>query len=158
MSEADLRSVNNIPPRMLIKAGSVAAGAALGPAGQTTSPASVADNGQLSLAPDVVLKRTTVKARKGDTVASLAQRYGVSAANVAEWNPGLRAGACARDSRSCCSCRRVRAAPRAQARTQAPAAGARAPARHQLTTKSRARRTSSPSTKAAAKPAAKAKR
>jgi hypothetical protein len=48
------------------------------------------------------------------------------------------------------------AAPRAQARTAAPAAGARTPARPS-TTKG-APRTSSPSTKAAAKPAAKAKR
>jgi membrane-bound lytic murein transglycosylase D len=46
----------------------------------------VADNGQLSLAPEVVLKRSTVRAAKGDTVASIARKYKVSAATVAEWN------------------------------------------------------------------------
>ena len=46
----------------------------------------VADNGQLSLAPEVVLKRSTVRAGKGETVASIARKYKVSAATVADWN------------------------------------------------------------------------
>ena len=46
----------------------------------------VADNGQLSLAPEVVLKRSTVRAGKGETVASIARKYKVSAATVGEWN------------------------------------------------------------------------
>lgn len=46
----------------------------------------VANNAQMSLAPEIVTRRTTVKARKGETVASLAKRYGLSAVNVAEWN------------------------------------------------------------------------
>ena len=85
MSEDELRSVNNIPPRMLIKAGSsllVTRGAQLG----ADVGLHLADNGQLSLAPDVILKRTMLKAGKKDTVASLAQRYSVSPASVAEWN------------------------------------------------------------------------
>jgi membrane-bound lytic murein transglycosylase D len=45
-----------------------------------------ADNGQVTLSPEVITRKTTVKAGKHDTVASLAKRYGVSAANVAEWN------------------------------------------------------------------------
>jgi membrane-bound lytic murein transglycosylase D len=46
----------------------------------------VADNSQLSLAPEVVLKRSTVKAGRGETVASIARKYKTTAANVAEWN------------------------------------------------------------------------
>jgi membrane-bound lytic murein transglycosylase D len=46
----------------------------------------LADNGQLGLAPEVVLKRIAVKARKGDSLASLAARHGVSEANMAAWN------------------------------------------------------------------------
>jgi len=49
-------------------------------------PEHVADNATLSLQPEVILRRTVVKARKGETVARLASRYGVSPASVAEWN------------------------------------------------------------------------
>jgi membrane-bound lytic murein transglycosylase D len=85
MAEDDFRNINSIPPRMLIKAGStllVTRSSQFD--GDVTS--SVADNGQMSLAPDAVLKRSVVQARSGDTVASLAQRVGVSAASLAEWN------------------------------------------------------------------------
>jgi membrane-bound lytic murein transglycosylase D len=85
MSENDLRAVNNIPPRMLIKAGStllVPRSAKMA----TDVDSHVADNAQMSLAPEIVNRRTTVKARKGETVASLAQRYGLNPANIAEWN------------------------------------------------------------------------
>ena len=46
----------------------------------------VADHGSLGLAPEIVNRRTTVKALKGDTVALIAKRYNVSAMNVADWN------------------------------------------------------------------------
>jgi membrane-bound lytic murein transglycosylase D len=46
----------------------------------------IADNGQLSLSREVVLRRTIVKAGKNDTVASMAKRYRVNAASVADWN------------------------------------------------------------------------
>jgi membrane-bound lytic murein transglycosylase D len=46
----------------------------------------VAENGQLSLAPEVVTRRVNVKARKGETVATLARRYRVSTLEVADWN------------------------------------------------------------------------
>ena len=85
MSENDLRAVNNIPPRMLIKVGStllVPRSAKM----ETDVTSHVADNAQMSLAPEIVTRRTTVKARKGETVTSLAKRYGLSALNVAEWN------------------------------------------------------------------------
>jgi membrane-bound lytic murein transglycosylase D len=85
MSEAEFRSVNNIPPRMLIRAGStVLAPRAATVVADVTSR--IADTGQLSLAPEAGVRRTTVKAGKQDTVASIAARYRVKAADVARWN------------------------------------------------------------------------
>jgi len=85
MSEADLRSVNAIPPRMLIKAGSVLIVPRSAKV-QNDVASHVADNGQLNLAPERVTRRTTVKAGKNETVASIARRYKLSAAQVADWN------------------------------------------------------------------------
>lgn len=85
MSEADLRGINSIPPRMLIKAGSTL----LVPRTASTNndvTSHVADNAQMAFAPEIVTRRSTVKARKGETVASIAHRYGLSAASVADWN------------------------------------------------------------------------
>ena len=85
MSEADMRSINGIPPRMLVKAGStllVPRSAKV--INDVTSH--VADNGHMSLAPEVVRRRVNVKARKGETVATLARRYRVSSLEVADWN------------------------------------------------------------------------
>ena len=85
MDESDLRSINRIPPRMLIKAGS----ALMVPRSTTTRQdvsSHLADNGQLALTPEIVTRRTTVRAGKGETVASIARRYKLTAANVADWN------------------------------------------------------------------------
>jgi membrane-bound lytic murein transglycosylase D len=85
MNEADLRSVNSIPPRMLIKAGSVLI-VPRRSASQSDVAGHVADNGQLSLAPEIVTRRTTVKAGRRDTVASIARKFKVAPHQVAEWN------------------------------------------------------------------------
>jgi membrane-bound lytic murein transglycosylase D len=85
MSEALLRSVNNIPPRVVIRAGS----SLLVPRSvhmEKDVTERVADNGQVSLLPEVVKRRVTVRAAKGDTVRTIAQRYKVAPANVAAWN------------------------------------------------------------------------
>ncbi|MBU2409006.1 MAG: transglycosylase SLT domain-containing protein [Gammaproteobacteria bacterium] len=85
MSEGDLRAVNDVPPRMLIKAGStliVPRSARV----QEDVAALVADTGHLSFQPEIVTRRTIVKARRNESVASIARRYRLSAANVAEWN------------------------------------------------------------------------
>jgi membrane-bound lytic murein transglycosylase D len=85
MSEDELRSVNKIPPRMLIKAGS----ALLVPRSTRQDndvTSKVADNGQLNLAPEVTLRKQTIKARKKDSLASVAKRYRVAIADVAKWN------------------------------------------------------------------------
>lgn len=85
MTAEQLRAVNGIPPRMLVKAGSTL----LVP--RTSRKDSnvaehLADNGHLLLAPEVVLRKIFVTARQGDNMALLAARHGVSAANLATWN------------------------------------------------------------------------
>lgn len=84
LSEAELRSVNDIPPRMRIKAGS----ALMVPRStrhQDVSP-QLADNGQMALMPEISTRRTTLRAGRGETVASIARRYKLTAASVAGWN------------------------------------------------------------------------
>ena len=80
-----LRSVNGIPPRMMITAGSTLLVHRKGRLDNDVTE-HLADNGQLGLSPEVVLRRISVKARKGDSLASLAARHGVSATNMADWN------------------------------------------------------------------------
>jgi membrane-bound lytic murein transglycosylase D len=85
MSEAELRNINNIPSHVLIKAGSTL----LVPRAEQVAldvTSHVAENGQIALSPEVVMRRTVVKAGKNETVASLAKRYKTTTANVAEWN------------------------------------------------------------------------
>ena len=85
MGEAEFRAVNNIPPRMMIRPGS----ALLVPRGANTEQdvtSHVADTGQVSLAPEIVLIKTIVHAGKGASVVNIAQKYKVSAASVAQWN------------------------------------------------------------------------
>ncbi|MBX3611446.1 MAG: transglycosylase SLT domain-containing protein [Hydrogenophaga sp.] len=85
MSERDLRSVNNIPARMRVRAGS----SLIVPRSDRFDrdvPAHVADNGMLNLQPEAGTRRVVVRARKGDNVAKVARRYGLSAVRVAEWN------------------------------------------------------------------------
>lgn len=85
MSEGEFRTVNNIPPRVVIRAGSTL----LIPRGvrvEQDVTSKVADNGQLSLAPEIVQKRLVIKAGKGETVATVARKYKTSTANVAQWN------------------------------------------------------------------------
>lgn len=86
MSEAELRSVNRIPPRMLVKAGSTL----LVPRSEqraTDVAEHLAENATMQLAPDVPPRRRVVlKAGKADTVASIARRYRVGSSQVAEWN------------------------------------------------------------------------
>jgi membrane-bound lytic murein transglycosylase D len=48
--------------------------------------ATVADTGHLSFQPEIVTRRTVVKAGRNDNVASIARRYRLSPASVAEWN------------------------------------------------------------------------
>ncbi|WP_234413685.1 transglycosylase SLT domain-containing protein [Ideonella sp. A 288] len=87
MSEAALREVNRIPPRMLVKAGSTLLVPRNGQRSQDVAT-HVADNAMLALAPDLPpLRKVSFKAgKRGTTVAAVARQYKVSAAQVAQWN------------------------------------------------------------------------
>ena len=85
MSEKDLRSVNDIPPQMMIKAGSTLL-VPRSASSQREVTSEVADNGRISLTPEQVTRRTTIKAGRRDSVASIARRYRVTTADVATWN------------------------------------------------------------------------
>ena len=93
MPEAQLRELNLIPPRMLVKAGSTL----LVPRdAQTVTDVSseVADNAAMLLQPEgPPLRRVTIHAgTKGESVVSVAKRHGLSAMQVAQWNDvGLQA-------------------------------------------------------------------
>jgi membrane-bound lytic murein transglycosylase D len=86
MDEATLREVNRIPPRMLVKAGSTL----LVPRGEhrlTDVSSEIADNATMALSPEgPTLRKTSLRAGKHDSVASVAKRYRVSTAQVAQWN------------------------------------------------------------------------
>jgi membrane-bound lytic murein transglycosylase D len=87
MTEDELREVNDIPPRMLVQAGSTL----LVPRGKHRDgdvSGRLADSAMLSLAPEHAgLRRVALKVGKsGDSVAAVARRYAVSAQQVAQWN------------------------------------------------------------------------
>jgi membrane-bound lytic murein transglycosylase D len=85
MTEADLRSVNAIPPRVVIRAGSTLV-VPRGAHSDHDVAVKVAENGQLSLSPEVILKRVLLRAGKADSVESVARKYRLPAASVAQWN------------------------------------------------------------------------
>ena len=87
MSEAELRNVNRIPPRMLVKAGSTLL-VPRSPHRSEDVSVNVADSAMMLLAPEPAPgRRISFKAGKtGDSVAAVAKRYRVSADNVASWN------------------------------------------------------------------------
>ena len=85
MNEAELRNANNIPSHMIIRAGSTLL--VPRPASQERDVTErIADNGQLSLVPETELRRIVLKAGKRDSVSTVARRYGLAPAKVAEWN------------------------------------------------------------------------
>jgi membrane-bound lytic murein transglycosylase D len=87
MSEARLREVNRIPPRMQVRVGS----ALLVPRSPKDSRdvgEQLANHGTLALARErPAVRRVVVRAGpQGDSVAGVARRHGVTAAQVARWN------------------------------------------------------------------------
>ena len=89
MSEALLREINVIPPKMLVKKGSTLLVPRAAHRMDDVSEL-LADNASMSLAPDLPPAprqvRRTLKAGKSETVASVARRYKVTAGQVAHWN------------------------------------------------------------------------
>jgi len=86
-----LRSINGIPAGMMVKVGSTLLVHRKGSLDSDVTE-HLADTAQLALAPEIVLKKILVTARKGDSLASLAARHGVTAANMVIWNK-LKPGA-----------------------------------------------------------------
>lgn len=86
MTESELREVNRIPPRMLIKVGSTLVVPRSGKS-QADVSSEIADNAVMSLSPDrPPLRKLSLRAGRRESVASVARRYRVSAAQVADWN------------------------------------------------------------------------
>ncbi|MCV2370833.1 transglycosylase SLT domain-containing protein [Roseateles oligotrophus] len=86
MNEALLREINMIPPRMLVKQGSTLLVPRAAHRIEDVSE-HMAENASINLAPDTpALRRVSYKAGKAETVESMASRYRVSPAQVAEWN------------------------------------------------------------------------
>jgi membrane-bound lytic murein transglycosylase D len=85
MTEAELRSVNQIPSGMQVKQGSTLLVARQGALDADVTE-HLADNAKISFAPEIVLRRMMVKVQKGDTLASLASRHDVTPMNIAAWN------------------------------------------------------------------------
>lgn len=83
-----IREVNNIPPKMLLKAGSTI----LVPReADSTSQADItqemADNAMMAMTPDVPeTRRINVTVKKRDTIDTIANRYKVSIAQIKSWN------------------------------------------------------------------------
>ena len=125
-SEALLRSINAIPPRMMIKAGS-ALMVARPASSDKDVPGSVADNGQVAFTPEAVIRRSTVRAGKHDSVASIAKRYRVKPGDVADWND-LKATSHFKPGEAIVLYLPVRAQAAARKPAARPGAGARKPA------------------------------
>jgi len=109
MPAAVLRSVNNIPNGMLLKAGSTLLVHRKGALDNDVTE-HTADNAQLNLAPEVVLHRVAISARKGDSLASLGARHGVTAA---AWPAGTTCLSRRRSNRGSTSSFSCPACPRA---------------------------------------------
>ena len=85
MTEAELRSVNQIPSGVQVKQGSTLLVARQGALDADVTE-DLADNAKISFAPEIVLRRMMVKVQKGDTLATLASRHDVTPMNIAAWN------------------------------------------------------------------------
>jgi membrane-bound lytic murein transglycosylase D len=86
MDETQLRTINGLPRgNVLIKPGSTVI-VRRGNGAAAAVDSRVINNARLTYTPEIVLHRTTVRARKGDSIASIAARYDLPAKTVAGWN------------------------------------------------------------------------
>ncbi|MBU6437168.1 MAG: transglycosylase SLT domain-containing protein [Betaproteobacteria bacterium] len=89
ISESQLRAINGIPPRMIIRAGSTLVVPRSTRKEQDVAE-SVAENAMLAMTPDgPTLRRAVYRVRKGDTLLSIAHRYRTTPAHLKSWNRGL---------------------------------------------------------------------
>ena len=85
MSEDAFRTLNHIPPHVKVSAGA----ALLAPRGKGQAlavSASIVNNARVAFTPEVVLRKTVLRARKGDTIDRIARRYDLPPGTVADWN------------------------------------------------------------------------
>ncbi len=91
MSDEGFRTVNHIPPRMVLKSGSTV----MVPRGAKQADVSehVADHASMALSPEARPERKTVwrVGRRAESVAAVARLHRVDAAQLAKWN-GVAAG------------------------------------------------------------------
>ncbi len=82
-----IREVNNIPPKMVLKAGSTILVPRTDAMGQKDITQDVADNATMAMAPDVPdSKKINVTVKKSDSINSIASRYKVTTAQIKTWN------------------------------------------------------------------------
>jgi membrane-bound lytic murein transglycosylase D len=82
-----IREVNNIPPKMVLKAGSTILVPKTGNSPHKDITQEVADSATMLIAPDVPdSRRIYVKVGKSDTLTSIAKRHQVSVAQIKTWN------------------------------------------------------------------------
>jgi len=82
-----IREANNIPPKMVVKAGSTVLVPKNDNAPEKDIAPELVDTATILTAPDVPeTRRIYVKAGKKDTLESIAQRYNVSVAQIRDWN------------------------------------------------------------------------
>ncbi|HEU4623065.1 MAG TPA: transglycosylase SLT domain-containing protein [Burkholderiaceae bacterium] len=84
-----LRELNGLPRNIVLRPGATLLVPRPDDMKQDIS-SDVVESAALLYDPEVRLRRTTVAARKGDTLVSLAKRHGVSVAQLREWNSGAR--------------------------------------------------------------------
>jgi membrane-bound lytic murein transglycosylase D len=77
--------MNRIPSGMLVKAGSTLLVARTDVVDKD-APERLADHGQMQLQPEIIIKKENVQAKKGDTLAQLANRLKMPVANLMKWN------------------------------------------------------------------------
>jgi membrane-bound lytic murein transglycosylase D len=86
MAEGTLRTLNNIPKGMMVRSGSTLLVERAPEQDAADISQSVAENARVDLAPEITMQKAYIRAGRGETVAHLADRYGVSAASLANWN------------------------------------------------------------------------
>ncbi|WP_101048203.1 transglycosylase SLT domain-containing protein [Macromonas nakdongensis] len=99
LSESELRDINKIPPKMLLKAGSTVLVPRQGKL-DADVPEHIADNGQILFMPErPPLRRVQVKVKAGENLAKFAKRQRVTVADLREWNQ-LKANATLRSGQT----------------------------------------------------------
>ncbi len=81
-----IREVNNIPPRMVLKAGSTVLVPRSEHAPEKDIAPELVENARLVAVPEVATRRIYVKVGRRDTLSSIARRNRVSVAQIKDWN------------------------------------------------------------------------